>query len=226
MYAEGITGYAEEDFLLLSGLQHFLFCRRQWALIHIENLWAENLRTVDGQILHERAHDETWTEKRRGLITARGLAVKSHLLGISGQCDVVEFHQDAEGVPIHKLEGTWRPFPVEYKNGEPKENNCDAAQLCAQAMCLEEMLCCTIQGGALFYGKTKRRENVEFTQALRNQVSETLKEMHMLYQRAHTPKVKRSKACNACSLKEQCLPALMKIRTVKDYMEEHVCGNC
>lgn len=221
MHTDGIGEYHEEDFLQLSGLQHFLFCRRQWALIHIEKLWAENLRTIDGQILHERAHDETWTEKRGGKVTARGLAVKSGRLGISGQCDVVEFHQNPAGIQLAGLDGKWAVFPVEYKNGEPKENNCDAAQLCAQAMCLEEMLCCEIENGALFYGKTKRRQNIEFTAELRQQVQGALAEMHRLYARGHTPKVKRTKACNACSLKELCVPALMKNRSVKEYLEEN-----
>lgn len=222
MPANGINGYSEADFLMLSGLQHFLFCRRQWALIHIEKLWAENLRTIDGQILHERAHDETWTQKRGGVVTARGLSIKSHQLGISGQCDVVEFHGDNNGVAIFGMEGKWLPFPVEYKNGEPKENNCDAAQLCAQAMCMEEMLCCDIERGALFYGKTKRRQNIMFSSELRNQVAEALSEMHSLFERGYTPRVKRTKACNACSLKELCIPALMKIRSVQEYMEESI----
>ncbi|WP_099204775.1 CRISPR-associated protein Cas4 [Scatolibacter rhodanostii] len=222
MHANGISGYPEEDFLQLSGLQHFLFCRRQWALIHVENLWAENLRTIDGQIMHERAHDETYRERRGNTVIARGISVKSSRLGVSGQCDVVEFHRDEAGVSIHDLDGLWIPFPVEYKNGEPKENNCDAAQLCGQAMCLEEMLCCKIERGALFYGKTKRRFPVEFTKELRQEIEDALQEMHQLHERGYTPKVKRTKACNACSLKEVCLPALMKIRSVKDYMEENL----
>lgn len=220
MYADGIDRYHEEDFLQLSGLQHFLFCRRQWALIHIENQWAENLRTVSGDLMHERTHDETLTEKRGNIVVARGMDVKSRYLGISGKCDVVEFHRKESGVTIHGWEGLWMPFPVEYKNGEPKENNCDAAQLCAQAMCLEEMLCCQIPHGALFYGKIKRRILVEFTDQLRKEVQETLMEMHALYRRGHTPKVKCSKACNACSLKELCLPVLMKQCSVRKYMEE------
>ncbi|MGI6176321.1 MAG: CRISPR-associated protein Cas4 [Christensenellales bacterium] len=213
--------YREEDFLQLSGVQHFLFCRRQWALIHIENLWAENLHTVDGEWMHARAHDEGFSEKRGDTLIVRGMSVHSRRLGLSGKCDVVEFHRDLSGIAINGQDGLWKPFPVEYKRGEPKENNCDAAQLCAQALCLEEMLCCSIPRGALFYGTTKRRCSVEFADELRQEVQSALKEMHTLYQRGHTPLVKRSKACNACSLKELCLPALMQKRSVKVYMEAH-----
>ncbi len=220
MYANGVKEYCEEDFLQLSGLQHFLFCRRQWALIHIEDLWAENLRTVDGELMHERTHDEAFTEKRGNTVISRGMSVHSHSLGAAGKCDVVEFHRDSQGVAINSWEELWLPFPVEYKHGEPKENNCDAAQLCAQAICLEEMLCCKIPRGALFYGQTKRRLPVEFSDGLRQEVKTALDEMHTLYKRGYTPKVKRTKACNACSLKEFCLPALMKKSSVKAYMEE------
>lgn len=220
MYANGVIRYKEENFLQLSGLQHFLFCRRQWALIHIENLWAENLRTVDGNLMHERTHDEALIEKRGNTIISRGMSVHSYHLGIAGKCDVVEFHRDDHGIGILDWKGLWSPFPVEYKHGEPKENNCDAAQLCAQAICLEEMLCCKIPQGALFYGKTKRRLPVEFSEALRQEVESALDEMHALYKRGHTPRVKPSKACNACSLKELCLPVLMKKNSVKVYMEE------
>lgn len=217
-----MSGYSEEEFLPLSGLQHFLFCRRQWALIHIEELWAENLRTTDGDLMHERTHDEAFTEKRGNTIISRGISVHSYRLGVSGKCDVVEFHRDASGIGINGWEGLWMPFPVEYKHGEPKENNCDAAQLCAQAICMEEMLCCQIPRGAMFYGQTKRRLPVEFTEELRREVEEALEEMHALYKRGHTPKVKPTKACNACSLKELCLPVLMRKLSVKAYMEERL----
>ncbi|MEG1165159.1 MAG: CRISPR-associated protein Cas4 [Oscillospiraceae bacterium] len=205
---------------MLSGVQHFLFCRRQWALIHIENLWAENLRTTEGEIMHERTHNEALTEKRGNTVITRGMSVFSRSLGVSGKCDVLEFHSDDNGVPINGWEGLWLPFPVEYKRGEPKENNCDAAQLCAQALCLEEMLCCEISQGALFYGETRRRLPLDFTPELKSEVKAAILEMHELFSRGHTPRVKPSKACNACSLKELCLPVLMKNRSVKEYLEE------
>lgn len=212
--------------LPLSGLQHFAFCRRQWALIHIEQLWKENLRTVEGQLLHHRAHDETQRERRGNLLILRGLAIQSPTLGVSGVCDVVEFHASPQGVPIHGEEGLWLPYLIEYKRGKPKSNQADELQLCAQAMCLEEMLCCSIQEGALFYGETKRRTVVSFVPALREQVVSLLQEMHQLYRRGYTPKCKPTKSCNACSLKELCLPKLMKKQNVSAYlrsaMEEDV----
>ena len=194
--------FREEDYLQLSGLQHFAFCRRQWALIHIENQWAENYRTVDGHLMHEHVHDPTSRESRGDRLTVKGLAVHSTELGISGQCDAVEFYRDSTGVPLRDREGLWLPYPVEYKRGKPKEHSADELQLCAQAMCLEEMLCCTVPEGALYYGEPRRRTVVSFTPELRGQVRDSLSEMHELYRRRYTPKVKPSKACNACSLKD------------------------
>lgn len=210
--------YEEEDWLQLSGLQHFAFCRRQWALIHIEDQWAENLRTVDGLLMHERVHDQDLRESRGDLLIVRGLAVHSAELGVSGQCDAVEFRRDPGGVPLRGREGLWIAYPVEYKRGKPKEHGADELQLCAQAMCLEEMLCCSVPEGALYYGETRRRTVVPFTPELRGRVRDSLSEMHALYQRRYTPKVKPSKACNACSLKEQCLPRLMNREKVSDYL--------
>lgn len=136
--------YQEEDFLLLSGIQHFVFCRRQWALIHIEQQWQENLRTVEGGILHEKTHDYTIKEKRGDLIISRSMGIYSRTLGITGACDVVEFHKSRDGVALYGREGNYKPVPVEYKRGKPKQGNADVLQLCAQAMCLEEMLLCRI----------------------------------------------------------------------------------
>ncbi len=213
-----LPAFNESDYLQLSGLQHFAFCRRQWALIHIEQQWAENLRTAEGAVLHARAHDTSSRESRGAVKIARGMYIHSAELGISGQCDVVEFHRDESGVPIAGWEGKWRPFPVEYKRGAPKATDADRLQLCAQVMCLEEMLCCSVPRGALFYGETKRREIVDCTPELRAQVRKMLDEMHALYRRGHTPKVKPGKSCNACSLKPLCLPALMRQGSVDDYL--------
>lgn len=127
--------YPEEDFLQLSGLQHFKFCRRQWALIHIENQWAENLRTTDGAILHERAHDGNFAESRGDLLVTRDMRVFSPTLGVSGACDVLEFRRGSAGIPLKGRDGLWQPYPVEYKRGRPKEDSCDELQLCGQAIC-------------------------------------------------------------------------------------------
>ena len=210
--------FSDDDFLQLSGLQHFKFCRRQWALIHIENQWAENYRTTDGAILHENAHDGTFSESRGDILITRDMRVFSRTLGVSGACDVLEFRRGEEGIPLKGREGLWEPYPVEYKRGKPKEGTEDALQLCGQAMCLEEMLCCEIPRGALYYGEPRRRTEVEFTPELRQEVRTLIAEMHELYARGRTPKVKPSKACNACSLKGLCLPALMRGRSVSAYL--------
>ena len=210
--------YPETDYLQLSGLQHFAFCRRQWALIHIENQWAEDVRTTEGELMHARAHDSSLRERRGNVITVRSVSISSPTLGVTGKCDVLEFHAHPKGIPLPETDGTWLPYPVEYKRGRPKENPADRLQLCAQAMCLEEMLCCDIPEGALYYGEPRRREPVPFADELRRMVRENLAEMHELYRRGHTPKVKPSKSCGACSLKSLCLPGLMKTRSASGYL--------
>lgn len=214
--------YAEEDYLMLSGIQHFAFCRRQWALIHIEQQWADNYRTTAGELMHKRAHDEGSFEKRGNLLIVRGMRIASRELGLSGQCDVVEFRQDEDGVGLFGYEGTWSPIPVEYKHGEPKENNADELQLCAQAMCLEEMLRTQIPHGDLYYGTNRRRSRVEFTEELREAVQKMTKEVHQLFQRGYTPNVKPTKQCKACSLEKLCVPKLQKTIKVRDYIERNV----
>lgn len=210
--------FKEENYLQLSGLQHFAFCRRQWALIHIEQQWAENLRTVDGRILHEKAHDGAAREKRGDLLITRNMSVHSSELGISGSCDVVEFLRSPEGISLRGQEGLWQPYPVEYKRGSPKTTDADRLQLCAQAMCLEEMLCCDIPEAAIFYGEIRRREVIDLDESLRDRVRRHLEEMHELYRRSHTPKAKPGKGCNACSLKELCIPKLVKRRSAQEYL--------
>lgn len=216
---KSLMEYREEDFLQLSGLQHFKFCRRRWALIHIENQWEENYRTIDGAILHQNAHDTEFLESRGDRFITRGVSIYSAELGVSGQCDVLEYHRGNTGIPIAGKDGLWQPFPVEYKRGKPREDTGDALQLCGQAMCLESMLCCDIPEGALYYGEIRRRERVAFTPELRTQVRQMLEQMHDLYQRGYTPKVKPTKSCNACSMKELCLPKLMKNRSVSAYLK-------
>jgi len=205
-----MTGYDEDDFLLLSGIQHFAFCRRQWALIHIEQLWEDNERTVSGTLMHEHAHDPFFNEKRGERIITRDMPVFSRRLGVTGKCDVVEFLRDeACGVPLSGRPGKWRPCPVEYKRGAPKTTDIDRLQLCAQAVCLEEMLACApISEAYLYYGQTKRREPVSLTAELRGKAEAMFNEMRGYYDRRYTPRVKQTKSCGACSMKDICLPKL------------------
>lgn len=218
----GYSDYPEDKWLSLSGIQHFSFCKRQWALIHIEQQWQENALTTAGMLEHDRAHDYNESETRGNLLIMRDLKVFSRKLGITGACDVVEFHRTEDGVEIHGRKGKWCPYPIEYKHGRPKAENADRLQLCAEAMCLEEMLACTISEGALFYQGIKRREYVQLDQNLREQVSELTRQMHELFERGTTPKVKPKKACSNCSLREICLLTLLKKPSVEEYICSHI----
>ena len=213
---------SERGILMLSGLQHFAYCRRQWALIHVEQQWQENLHTAEGQVFHRRAHDEEQTEVRGDTIIVRGMRVQSEQLGISGICDVVEFTRSPDGIALAGREGRYQVHPVEYKKGAPKEHQADELQLCAQAMCLEEMLLCRIDEGSLFYGEPRRRTRVTFSPELRAQAEQMLGEMHQLDERGYTPRVKRHKGCSACSLKEICLPGMDRVPAASAYLRAHV----
>lgn len=217
--------YKEDDYLMLSGIQHYIFCPRQWALIHIEQQWEENYRTVDGNIMHKNAHDDSFHEKRGDVITTRGMAVSSSRLGISGECDIVEFHKDPAGIKIPGQEGKFSVIPIEYKRGKPKADDCDVMQLTAQAICLEDMLCCEIPFGFLYYGETRHRTKVEFDEHIRTKTLQTIAEMHALYDKHYTPKGKRTKACNACSLKNICLPMICGKLSASEYMHSYLDGD-
>lgn len=209
----------EDRYLMLSGLQHFQFCKRQWALIHIEQQWEENVKTIEGQHLHEKADQPFMKEKRGNKLVVRAMPVQSRRLQVSGICDVVEFIKDPGGVELFGVDGTYRAYPVEYKRGKPKKGDEDIIQLVAQAMCLEEMLVCHIDRGYLFYNEIKRRVEVPITDELKDQVIRMAEEMHQYYERRHTPKVKTGPFCKNCSLQHICLPQLMKKRSVKSYIE-------
>ena len=217
------SDYTPDDLLPLSGIQHFLFCRRQWALIHVEQQWKENALTAEGRIMHKRADDPFFTETRNGVITARSAPIASYRLGLSGICDVVEFTTSPEGVKLPNREGLYLAAPVEYKRGKPKRDPVDEAQLCAQAMCLEEMLSMAIPRGYLYYGETRHREEIELTAELRTLVQEMSAEMHNYFSRGYTPKVKTSKACRSCSLADICLPKLQeKSMPASKYIKQQV----
>ena len=213
--------YAEEDYIQLSALQHYLFCPRQCALAYMELTWEENELTALGRILHNKVHQDV-SEKRNDIIITRGLRLSSARLGLSGQADVVEFHRTKEGgIKLTGRSGNWRVFPVEYKRGRPKRDYSDQVQLCAQAMCLEEMLGTTITEGALFYGKNRRRQSVVFDENLRRLTEETSVKVHRLIASKKIPPAEESKKCLNCSLKDICLPGTVNRRAkVRNYINK------
>lgn len=193
--------YAEDELLPISALQHLLFCERQCALIHIEQAWAENRLTVEGKNLHERVHEQS-SENRLGIRIARGLRLRSLRLGLVGMADVVEFHMDVDTAKYPH----GQPFPVEYKRGKPKDGHSDEVQLCAQALCLEEMLGVAIPAGSLFYGTPRRRCDVVFDAALRGLTIQTAERLHVLLDSGVTPPAEYGPKCEQCSLAQICLP--------------------
>jgi CRISPR-associated exonuclease Cas4 len=212
--------YREEDFLQISGIQHFAFCRRQWALIRIEGVWTENYLTAHGRLLHDKADDPWFNEVRKGMVVSRSMPLVSYRHGLQGVADLVELTKDADGVTVPGRSGKWLLRPVEYKRGKPKDDHCDELQLCAQAMCLEEMLGADILSGEIFYGQIRRRTPVAFTDALRSEVTMSLAEMHELYEAGLVPLAKKEKKCGACSLLNDCCPELFAVRDkVNQYVE-------
>ena len=205
------TMFEEDDLLMISALQHYVFCERQCALIHIEQVWTESGLTAEGRIMHEHVHEEG-NETRGDVKIARGVPLRSLRLGLIGKADVVEFHR------IDKL--TWQPFPVEYKRGKPKPDHSDKIQLCAQAICLEEMLNMEVPKGALFYGKTRRRLDVVFDEFLCKETETTAKNVRELIASGITPPPVYAKRCESCSLINECLPEKMgKNASVKRYLK-------
>lgn len=194
--------FVEDELLPISALQHLLYCERQCVLIHLERLWAENRFTVEGRHLHERA-DSGKREARPGRKTQRAVPLWSYELGLFGKADVVEFH----GQEVASGSAPAIPFPVEYKRGKPKAHDADRVQLCAQAMCLEEMLAMPVVAGALFYGRTRRRQDVLFDAPLRDLTRQAAQQLHEMIASGSTPAaVYEKKKCGRCSLASQCLP--------------------
>jgi CRISPR-associated exonuclease Cas4 len=214
--------FSEDELLPISGLQHLQVCERQWGLIHLEQQWEENRLTAEGRILHDRVH-ESGTEARPGVVVARGVQLRSLRLGLTGVADVVELRRaTSRGEPAVQLpgrEGWWLPSPVEYKRGRPKGDFCDEVQLCAQSLCLEEMLGVGIESGALLYGTVRRRSEVRFDRELRARTEDLTRRMHELYAARITPPAVYAKKCERCSLYDRCLPrATSKRTTVKRYL--------
>ncbi len=202
--------FDEDDLLPISALQHLSFCVRQWGLIHLEGIWGENRLTAEGRHLHERA-DTPETEVRSGIRTARGLRLRSIRLGLSGKADVVEFRlvknsDETCGARLEGVVGRWQPVPVEYKRGKPKLEPCDEIQVCAQALCIEEMTGARVPEGVLFYGATKRRYDVHFDNALREKTEKLCARLHELVRKGKTPEATYEKKCDSCSLIDHCMP--------------------
>ena len=215
--------YSDDDLLMLSGIQHMAFCERQWALIHVEQQWAENVKTTEGHHLHERVDDPLESDKRGRVITYRAFPLISRQLGVTGRADVVELLYSDEGVCIDGYEGKWLLHPVEYKRGKQKPDERDEVQVCAQAICLEEMFNTKILRGSLYYAETRRRVIVELTAELRQTVFEISRKMHELFDGGTTPLPVYKTHCKSCSLIDVCLPLSMSGKMkVSDYLRNEL----
>lgn len=208
--------YNEDDYLMLSGIQHYYFCKRQWALIHVEQQWAENQSTMEGNYLHEKADMPFLKEKRKDFLISRAVPVSSRTLGFSGIIDVIEFRKSVNGIKLDRREGTWLAEVVEYKHGKEKPDERDIVQLCAQVICLEEKWDVRIDKSYLYYFKTNKRIRVSITDALRNKVICISNDMHALYDQRKIPPAQFFKNCSLCSLYDICMPRLTKKRTSVD----------
>lgn len=219
-----ITMYSEEELLALSGIQHMAFCPRQWALIHIECQWAENVRTIEGKLMHEKADNPFIQESRGNVIVTRSIPLASYEIGLYGIADVVEFKKSnspAKGITIKDLDGVWIPHPVEYKRGKPKPDERDIVQLCAQAICLEEMYKIKIESGSLYYGETRHHEQIGFDDNIRGHVKKLSEKMHHLFAEGITPSANYTKRCKQCSMMELCMPKLAKRKiSAKQYLQK------
>lgn len=216
--------YGDEDLLMLSGIQHITFCERQWALIHIEQQWAENKLTVEGNWMHQKVDDPLLMNRNKEVVTLRSVTLVSRRLGLYGISDVVEMvasSSEENSIRHPKYPGLWRLIPVEYKRGKPKKDQIDEVQLCAQAICLEEMYDICIEKGFLYYGETRHREEVLLTKELRTLVEEKCKRMHQLYEKKLLPPAIYKAHCKSCSLNDVCMPkVLTKTPKVNSYLTQ------
>lgn len=217
--------YTDDDMLMLSGIQHFRFCPRQWALIHIEQQWAENRLTTEGKILHKRADDPFYRQKCGEQIALRSVSIASHELGLYGVSDVVELHPTddvANSIRHPKYPGLWQPYPVEYKHGRPKRNKVDEVQLAAQVMCLEEQYGIAIPFGAFFYAEVRQRVEVCIDEELRTVVRTCAGEMHEIFTEGKLPPIHCGKHCEKCSLKDICMPETADCSKVSYYLKKNL----
>lgn len=217
--------YTEEDMLMLSGIQHYMFCPRQWSLIHLSQEWEDNRLTVEGQLLHENVDNPFYRQKNGDTITLRSVHIASRELGLYGIADAIELlpADSAENAITHnKYPGFWYLYPIEYKRGHHKPDECDLVQLAAQVICLEEMYGIHIEYGAIFYGETRRREVVHINGELRKLTFECASAMHDSWNRQYIAKAKKTARCNKCSLVDICLPQLEQQSNVSDYLKRNL----
>ena len=211
--------YSDDRLLMLSGIQHYAYCPRQWALIHVEQEWNDNHLTLEGEYIHNRVDNPECNDYVRGIITQRSVPLISYELGICGISDIVEMHHSQEGITLPTHEGRYIPIPIEYKHGSPKSDSTDRVQACAQAICLEEMYKVSIRKGYLYYASTRHREEVVFNSHIRSEVKTICAQMHSLYEAGITPKAEYSNKCRNCSLYEKCMPKLsQKSNKVNEYI--------
>jgi CRISPR-associated exonuclease Cas4 len=219
--------YAEDELLSLSGIQHFCFCKRQWALIHIERQWEDNLRTQEGHFVHERVDDPFLNESRGDVVISRAVPLVSHRLGLNGIADVIEYTRSEQGISIPGFASFWTMKPVEYKRGKPKIDERDEVQLCAQAMCLEEMFNVRINEADFYYNEIRRRQHLSLNEDLRSLVTSLADEMHDIFHKGITPEAETGKNCALCSLIDVCVPKLTKKKApVQKYVGKHVQEAC
>lgn len=217
----------DNSMLMLSGIQHFVFCPRQWALIHIEQLWADNLHTIQGEIVHTHADDPFYRTKMREKRIVRRMNIASRELGVYGFADIVECVPSPEiphrTICLHNEDGHWLPTPIEYKKGSPKQILCDILQVVAQAICLEEMFSITVPHGEIYYDTIRRRERFEITPDHRSRVADICSRMHALMDGGEVPLAEYSaKKCAKCSLIDLCMPLSKGNVSVKSYLEKNL----
>lgn len=222
--------YSDDQLIQLSALQHLIFCERQFALIHIEQIWSDNRLTAEGKVLHQSV-DQQRSESRRDIRQATSIRIRSSKLGLIGMMDMLEFHRVAtpEGtehstitIKLSRTTDHWIPFPVEYKRGKPKDHRADEVQLCAQAICLEEMLNIVIKCGALFYGQPRRRTDVIFDSTLRNLTSAAAERAHELIAQGTTPAANYTPKCRSCSLIDSCQPQIKPASSAKAWLNKEI----
>jgi CRISPR-associated exonuclease Cas4 len=217
--------YSEDDMLMLSGIQHIAFCPRQWALIHLEQQWDDNKLTAEGKIQHEHVDDPFYRQKIGNVITLRKVSIASKTLGLYGFADIVELYASdtaTNAIRHPQYDGFWKPYPIEYKHGKEKSDECDKVQLTAQVICLEEQYGIHIENGALFYAKTKHREVVSINEKLRDQTRYYAKLMHEIFSRGALPKAKKESYCKNCSLIDICMPKIADKGSVSAYLKTNL----